>query len=126
MTETPILLPSGATVTLAPPGPPQIAVVPPGPMPVLIMPVPGVPGIQGPSGSNAPVVGETPSGAIDGTNRAYTTANTFVAGSTAVYINGLREWLGRDYTETSSTVITLTAAAVAGDEIRIDYLVLAS
>lgn len=126
MTEQPILLPSGATVTLVPPGPPQIAVVPPGPMPVLIMPVPGVPGIQGPSGANAPVYNEIPGGAVDGTNRAYTTTNTFVAASTAVYINGLREWLGRDYIETSSTVITLSAAPVNGDTIRIDYLVLAT
>jgi hypothetical protein len=122
MTE-PILLPSGASVSLASPGPPQIALPPAGPTAVIIVPVPGVPGIQGPSGANAPVTGETPSGAVDGANTSFGTAQTFVADSTAVYVNGLREWLGRDYTETASNTITLTAPLLAGDTIRIDYLV---
>lgn len=124
MTEQPILLPSGATVALAPPGPPQIAVVPPGPMPVLIMPVPGVPGIQGPSGANAPVYNEIPGGAVDGVNADFTTVQPYVAGSLAVYAGGLLQRAGVDYEESGShAFVFLGTLPRLNDSVAVNYLV---
>jgi hypothetical protein len=123
MTEQPILLPSGAVVTLAPPGPPQIAVVPPGPTPVLIMPVPGVPGVEGPSGSNAPVENEIPGGTQNGVNEVFTLVNSYLAGSTQVFRNGLRERLNVGYNESGAAQITFTTAPLVTDVLTVDYLI---
>jgi hypothetical protein len=49
-----------------------------------------------------------------------TLLTTFIAGSSAVYLNGLRQKLGTDYTETPATgVIAFTTAPNAGDLIVI-------
>lgn len=49
------------------------------------------------------------------TTLAYTPATN----NLAVYKNGLRVWLGTDYTETSSTSITFLAGLTAGDKIDV-------
>lgn len=123
MTE-PILLPAGASVALASPAPPQIQVVPPAPTPVLVMPVPGVPGIQGPSGANAPVFNEIPGGDVDGANANFTTTQAYVAGSISVFVDGLLQRAGVDYEESGShAVIFLGTLPQTDDEVLVNYLI---
>lgn len=65
---------------------------------------------------------EVPSGAIDGTNMTFTLANTPVAGSVQLYLNGLRQksGAGNDYTISGAT-ITYLAAPKTGDMLTADY-----
>jgi hypothetical protein len=104
--------------------PVQPVTVTPGKPTVILVPVPGGKGDKGDtgnSGDGAQIFGETPTGVMDGVNTVFTTAATFKAGSTAVYLNGLREFDG--YTETTSSSITFEDAPSADDTIRIDYIV---
>lgn len=65
---------------------------------------------------------ETPTGAVNGSNTAYTLANTPVAGSEHVYLNGLLQepGAGNDYT-IAGTAITYLSAPQTGDKIRVSY-----
>jgi hypothetical protein len=69
------------------------------------------------------VIGETPSGAVNGSNATYTTAQNFVAESVQVFINGVSQTIGVDYTTSGSTTITMNVSPVSGDYIRINYKV---
>jgi hypothetical protein len=67
------------------------------------------------------IVSEIPIGAVDGVNSAFNTRNDFVAGSVAVYINGLRQspsyyWL---YPPTTIQFIT---SPNSGDVVTVDYV----
>lgn len=66
---------------------------------------------------------ETPSGLVNGTNTAYTLANTPVVGSECVFLNGLLQepGAGNDYT-ISGADITFLSAPVSGDKIRVNYI----
>lgn len=102
---------------------PDVEITPSGGATVLLVATPGPPGIQGqtgPAGDGAQVFGESPTGAINGTNTVFTTANAYRSGSTAVYLNGLREFF---YTETGANQITLQDAPHAGDMLRVDYVI---
>lgn len=66
------------------------------------------------------ITNETPSGAINGTNTSFTLANTPVAGSVEVFLNGLLQTVGDDYTISGST-ITYATAPIAGDVLRVQY-----
>lgn len=68
----------------------------------------------------AGVVGEVPSGAINGVNAVFTTAAAYGDGL-AVYLNGVRQQIASDYTETSATTFTFGAAPLAGDVVLVDY-----
>lgn len=87
---------------------------------VLLVAVPGEPGPRGFPGTGAPIVGESLTGTKDGVNTVFTTAAPFNAGTTAVYLNGLREY---HYTESGANQITMEDAPLAGDSLRIDYIV---
>lgn len=65
---------------------------------------------------------ETPSGSVNGSNAAFTLANTPVSGSEHVYLNGLLQesGSGNDYT-ISGTTITMATAPLAGEKIRVSY-----
>jgi hypothetical protein len=65
---------------------------------------------------------EVPSGAINGANTAYTLANTPVAGSEHVYLNGILQesGAGNDYT-ISGASITYLAAPLTGEKLRVSY-----
>ncbi len=65
---------------------------------------------------------ETPSGTVNGSNTAFTLANTPVAGSEHVYLNGLLQepGAGNDYT-ISGAGLTYLTAPVTGDKIRVSY-----
>lgn len=66
------------------------------------------------------VIGEVPSGTINGSNTAFTIANTPIAGTVQVYFNGLRMKATSDYT-ISGTTITFGTAPVSGDTLITDY-----
>jgi hypothetical protein len=86
-----------------------------------VTPSPGPKGDTGASGDGTQVFGEIPSGAVDGANNVFTPAHGFQAGSTAVYVNGLREVRGQGYTESSGTIV-LSLAPSVGDQVFLDYL----
>lgn len=73
-------------------------------------------------GTNSLVINETPSGTVDGSNKAFDTASAYVAGSIQVYRDGqLMKGGGADYTETDSNTITFTTAPVTGSVILVCY-----
>jgi hypothetical protein len=78
-------------------------------------------GILNTANSVAFVFGETPSGAVNGSNATFTTAQSFVPESVQVFINGVSQTNGVDYTTTGTTTITLTVSPVSGDYIRVNY-----
>lgn len=68
------------------------------------------------------VTRETPTGTINGSNTDFTLANTPVAGSESVYLNGILQDAGggNDYT-IAGAVITFLTAPISGDKIRVNY-----
>jgi hypothetical protein len=120
----------GVKVAAAPPMPgPPGPQGPPGPAgppgPQGPQGVPGPPGPQGPPGTGTAAIqvwGETPAGAINGTNLTYTTANAYSAGLLAVYLNGLRLRRAADYTETGSQSFQFLSAPLPGDSLSVDYI----
>lgn len=68
------------------------------------------------------VTRETPSGSINGSNTAFTLANTPTAGTEEVFLNGILQepGAGNDYTISSGTITYLTAP-VSGDRLRVSY-----
>lgn len=63
---------------------------------------------------------ETPSGTINGSNTAFTLANTPIAGTVKIFLNGLRQKVANDYT-ISGSAITYLAAPLTGDTLTADY-----
>lgn len=72
--------------------------------------------------SDAFVTREVPSGSVNGSNVTFTLANTPVAGSEQVYLNGLLQdpGAGNSYT-IAGGVITFLSAPLSGDEIHVSY-----
>lgn len=68
------------------------------------------------------VTREVPSGTINGSNTAFTLANTPVAGSEEVFLNGMIQNVGagNDYTISGATITMLTAP-ISGDVILVNY-----
>lgn len=64
---------------------------------------------------------EVPTGAINGSNTAFTLENTPIAGSVKVYLNGLREKLTTNFTVSGSTITMLTPPST-GDIMVVEYL----
>lgn len=70
------------------------------------------------------VVRETPSGTVNGTNPTFTLANTPVAGTEQIYVNGILmdSGSGNDYTISGATITFLTGAIpLTNDKIRVTY-----
>lgn len=67
------------------------------------------------------VIGETPSGAVNGSNATFTTAQNFAPESVQVFINGVSQTNSVDYTTSGTTTITLNVSPVSGDYIRVNY-----
>lgn len=65
---------------------------------------------------------ETPSGSVNSSNVTFTLANTPIAGSESLFLNGLLQdpGAGNDYTISGATITYLTAP-VTGDKIRANY-----
>jgi len=70
----------------------------------------------------ANLIEETPSGSINGSNTVFTTANSFVTGSTRVYLNGIRQKKTDDYTETAGNQFSFVSAPLTGDNLIVDYI----
>jgi Avian adenovirus fibre, N-terminal len=68
------------------------------------------------------VTRETPGGLVNGANTTYTLANTPIAGTEEVYLNGILQepGAGNDYTIATSTITMLTAPGT-GDRLRVTY-----
>lgn len=68
------------------------------------------------------VTREVPSGTINGSNTAFTLANTPVAGSEEVFLNGMIQNVGagNDYTISGATITMLTAP-LSGEIILVNY-----
>ena len=81
----------------------------------------GVATSGGGGGGGTYVYGETPSGALDGSNTTYTAANVFQANSLEVYLNGLRQRRVADYNEISTTQFQFLSPPRSTDSISIDY-----
>lgn len=74
--------------------------------------------------NNADVVTrETPTGSVNGANTTFTLANTPVAGTEQVFLNGILQepGAGNDYTIATNTITYLTAP-LTGDRIRVSYI----
>lgn len=67
------------------------------------------------------VFNEVPSGTVNGSNTAFTIANTPTSGTLSVYRNGLRMKNIVDYTF-SGTTLTFVVAPETGDELLTDYM----
>lgn len=65
---------------------------------------------------------ETPVGNVDGTNNVFTLANVPYAGSESVYVNGMLQEPGasNDY-QLVGQELTLTAAPLTGDRVKVTY-----
>lgn len=75
-----------------------------------------------PVGTNSFIIGETPSGLVNGSNTAFDTASTYVSGTIEVFRDGqLMKSGGADYTETDSNTITFTTAPVTGSVLLVNY-----
>lgn len=68
------------------------------------------------------VTRETPSGSVNGANVTFTLANTPLAGTEEVFLNGLLQdpGAGNDYTISGGTITYLTAP-LTGDKLRVNY-----
>lgn len=67
------------------------------------------------------VIGEAPSGAINGSNATFTTLQSFVPGSVQVYLNGLRLGLVDDFQTVGVQTILLNVSPTSGEQILVDY-----
>jgi hypothetical protein len=68
------------------------------------------------------VTRETPSGTVNGSNTAFTLANTPISGTEMLFLNGVLQdaGSGNDYT-ISTNAITMLSAPLTGDKLRCTY-----
>lgn len=74
-------------------------------------------------GYNQRIVGEVPTGAIDGQNATFTSANPFVPESLEVFVNGCKQSIVDDYQAIAPNQITLTFSPSVGEKISINYAI---
>lgn len=77
---------------------------------------------EDPAAAYTIVIRETPTGDVDGVNVTFTLANTPIADSEEVFLNGLLQepGIGNDYTIVAG-VITYLSAPLTGDRLRVNY-----
>lgn len=78
-------------------------------------------GAPGPPGADKIVLGETPSGAINGSNATFTTAHDFVPGQVVVRVNGLGQEIISDFQTVGTRTITLNVSPGVGEKVQVDY-----
>jgi hypothetical protein len=66
--------------------------------------------------------GETPTGAVNGANKGFTTAYSYAAGQLAVYLNGVRQRKPDDYSESGVQTFLFVSAPLTGDIVTADYM----
>ena len=84
-------------------------------------------GLQGGNGTALSVrvsIRETPTGSLNGSNVTFNLANTPLSGTEMVFLNGVLQdaGAGNDYT-IATNVITMLAAPVSTDKLRISYFI---
>jgi hypothetical protein len=84
-------------------------------------------GPEGPPGSAGAgvvtiVVGEIPTGAIDGVNMNFTASANFHGSSLQVYLNGLRILETIEFTVTGPNTFQMIEPPWSGSRIQIDYI----
>lgn len=84
---------------------------------------PGPRGKQGLPGEGVQFFSVALDGIQDGVNTAFTVPDIFREDTTAVYINGLREFQGEGYTEIPPSTIEFADPPAETDKLRIDYIV---
>jgi hypothetical protein len=96
-----------------------------GPLTVIFasVPVPGQKGATGPGGSGAVVIGALLSPMPDGVITIFTVPDVYIANSTGVFLNGLREIRNVHYNELPPTQVQFTEAPLSTDVLSIDYTV---
>jgi len=67
------------------------------------------------------VKNETPTGLVNSSNKAFDTANTFIAGTIEVYLNGQLQEITTDYVETDTDTITFVTAPATGSTVTVHY-----
>lgn len=74
-------------------------------------------------GTNSIIVGEVPSGSVNGSNATFTLARAYIAGSLEVMINGIAQARTTHFTETTpaSGIFTMGDAPLTGDIITVNY-----
>jgi hypothetical protein len=65
-------------------------------------------------------------GAVNGVNKLFATSHVFIHLTPQVYLNGVRQYRGEDYTEQGDNQIYFTTAPYTGDKIIVDYSYLTS
>jgi len=65
---------------------------------------------------------DVPSGIIDGVNLEFTLSGNFISNTTQIYLNGLRQKIGLDYTEVQPNKISFLEAPLSGYTILADYI----
>lgn len=75
------------------------------------------------AGSNSLITDETPSGAVNGTNTAFTTNVKYVPNSLQVWVNGVKQKRGTHFSESnpSGGGFTMSDAPLSGDDIMVAY-----
>lgn len=63
---------------------------------------------------------EIPSGTIDGSNATFTLAHTPVVGSVQLFLNGVKQIYGTDYTIATATITAITVPQT-GDSYEVFY-----
>lgn len=99
--------------TVAAPGAPRI----------IFAATPGKKGDRGLPGEGVPRFGEYLIGIKNGSNVTFQTVDAFRAGTTALYINGLREDVLDSYSEVAPNTIVLSDPPSTTDKLTIDYIV---
>ena len=67
------------------------------------------------------IYNETPGGLINGTNTVFSTAYAYITGTLRVFVNGLRQEMTTDFTETTGTTFTFVLAPTTSSRLIIDY-----
>ena len=65
-------------------------------------------------------------GTVNGVNKLFATSHAFINLTPQVYLNGVRQYRGEDYTEQGDNQIFFTTAPFTGDKIIVDYSYLTS
>lgn len=73
-------------------------------------------------GGHVHVIGEVPTGTLNGSNAIFTSAYTFVPESFELFINGVRQKIVEDYNTSGGTTITLTASPASTEHLLINYI----
>lgn len=69
------------------------------------------------------IFGETPTGAVNGSNAAFQSLFDFVPESVVVLVNGVEQRRVTDFNTSGTRNITLTEAPLTGESVRINYII---